>query len=251
MADENLDVKKFILKSDVEESYPDSRTVVHFISTDSVDKHAEVIIQDGVDLSHYRQNPIVLYDHETGKMPVGKNLWIRTKSANGKTGLVAKTKFANTPRGQECFELYADRVLDKWSVGLYALEQSPPTKVEKGLRADWANCRNVVRKSRLREYSVVPIAANDDAVTIAVNKGMKLPEWVVKAENSGDHGGKQEPADVGNQEPPTPAQDIFIPKGRRLADIEKSIERRIKTFDFHGLAISRANETLDRHRGRV
>ncbi|KKK95351.1 hypothetical protein LCGC14_2673660, partial [marine sediment metagenome] len=73
--------------------------VVSYISTAALDRDGEVLLPEGVDLTNYRKNPVVLWSHDYKSVPVGKNLWIKQDAK----GLKAATLFANTERGQEIF----------------------------------------------------------------------------------------------------------------------------------------------------
>jgi len=233
--------KSYVCKiDDVSES---DRTVTHVVTTDHVDRSKEVVMPDGIDLTKYRANPVVLLEHGKSEypLPIGKNIWIKRSLHGAKRGLIAKTKFADTEMGRECMSLYAEGILSAWSIGLLVRDQGPMTPTERQSRSDWVadGCRNVIRTSEMIEYSVVRVPANPEAITIAKNKGLTLPDWL-------DIGG-------GLADPPQTQEgtSLGIPAGRKLASVEASLLRRLKTFDLGRVAEQAARDAIDRVRGRV
>lgn len=151
------------------------RTIVATINTDGVDRLKTVIMPDGGDFTKYRLNPVVLRNHDVNRV-VGKNLWI--KPSKGK--IVAKTKFL--PLGldedvDKLFELYRQGFLRGWSVFGRPIDWGRPTPLELRKRPDWANAELVHRKWELIEYSAVTLPGNADALTQALERGLKLADW--------------------------------------------------------------------------
>lgn len=127
-----------------------ARTVHAIISTESTDRVGDVIKQDGWVIDGFMKNPVVLWNHDYSRPPIGKciNLVVR----DGR--LEAVTKFADSEFGREIFSLYEGGHLSAFSVGFRPIEWIPP-KNGKGY---------CYTKSELLEYSCVPVPANADAV---------------------------------------------------------------------------------------
>src|SRR5260370_33947825 len=89
------------------------RSVVHYITTEAVDREGEVVVQDGLDFTEFRQNAVVPWAHKYDLPPVAKNIWIKRDG----NGWLAKTQFAITPRGEECWQLAKGDFCKAWSIG--------------------------------------------------------------------------------------------------------------------------------------
>jgi hypothetical protein len=219
------------------------RTVTAVITTDAVDSYKEVVVPKGIDLKRYRKNPVVLWNHNLDpavpKVPIGKNLWIKPGSSN--RSLVARTQFADDEAGHRFFALYESEVLRAWSIGANEDLSKCGAPVEKELRdrPEWAKCRRVIRACELVEYSAVPIGANPEALTTAVERGLWLPETVREL--------APPPADDDDQaddSPPAPELPPFV--GRSFAEVHAATVATIRQ------AAGRiAADEADRLRGRV
>lgn len=228
------DFKRFsfqVTKSDLVDG---ERAIVHIITTDSVDRYKDVVLPKGGKLENYRKNPVVLLHHENLRVPIGRNLWIKP-SGDGR-GLVAKTIFATNDEAEEVYQLYRERVLNAWSIGMRPIKGAPPTEADIRGRPDWAGCAWIYREWELLEYSAVDIPANPDAVTLAVSKGLVLPKWLK--------------ADPPPAPAPSPAPES-LPAFRTLAEVEAGLGTRLRAYDWSGVAAKAARDSLDRLRGRV
>jgi len=77
-------------------------TAVGLITTDTVDRYREIVDPGGAQLEHFRRNPVVLLNHNSWGVPIGKNLWTKNEGR----GILAKTQFAPTPEGRDVLALY-------------------------------------------------------------------------------------------------------------------------------------------------
>ena len=177
----------------------EARTVVKYVSKPTLDRSKEIVIQQGIDLTDFNKNPIVLYAHNYGNsfldggnpvLPVGKDLWIK---ADG-NGLLAKQKYANHQLANDLFNMHADGFPLASSIGFI------PTKtIYKGAFEDkeWAKeisrlsetysidkknfklARVVYESALLLEHSDVPVPSNPDALALSIKSGdisIKSPE---------------------------------------------------------------------------
>lgn len=159
--------KQFDAKAEVEEG---ERAVVATITTGAVDRDREVVLAAGGDFRAFQKNPVVLFAHAYWEPPIGKAMWIRQV----RDKIVAKTVIAPGPRGDEILALMQGGFLRAFSIGFNPLpgKSTPPTPAEIKRKPDWADVRTVHREWNLLEYSVVPVPANPEALTMAVSKGM-------------------------------------------------------------------------------
>lgn len=154
---------------------PGERASVDIVTTDSVDKDAEVVLPGGIDLESYRKNSIVLFDHDRAK-PIGKSLWI--KSTNN--GMKSKTLYASRPEDYQgdflpdlVFALVQQDILKGRSIGFLPVEIDAPTQAQKEARPDWERANAIISKSVLFEYSVVAVPCNEDALQEIVSKSIQ------------------------------------------------------------------------------
>ena len=131
------------------------REVVGVISTNAIDRYHEVVEPSGVRLDNYRKNPVVLLNHNSFGLPIGKNLWIKSEG----NGLIARTKFAETALGDDVLALYEQGVMKAWSIGFMPIKWEDGSETVRRRFTEW----------ELLEYSAVTIPANPEAVTNALS----------------------------------------------------------------------------------
>lgn len=136
------------------------------ISTESVNCYGARVLTDGIDISQYERNPVLLYMHQRygrENMPIGRMENLRKE--DGK--LIGTPVFdQNDPD--------AKKVADKWengflrmvspSLDIIAVSEEPEMLVAGQTRA-------TVTKSKLVEVSVVDIGGNDDALPLQFEQG--------------------------------------------------------------------------------
>ncbi len=172
------ETKEFLEK--MKASGEDSGRFEVIISTADQDRQGEIVSQEGWDLAHYKNNPIVLWGHNYTGLPIGVTDSIELK--DGK--LVAKGRFAPedaNPFAQQVRRLYDAKILRSTSVGFIAKEMEG----------------NTITKAELLEFSFVPVPANPMALSLMktasfdsvelIQKGLVLEEKTEKAdEQAGD-----------------------------------------------------------------
>lgn len=141
-------------------SIDDSGTFDVVVSTADRDRQNEIVMQDGWDLSFYKLNPVVLWGHDYGALPIGVCTSINV--IDGK--LTAQGKFAPAsanPFAQQVRMLYELGMVKTTSVGFI------PTEFD-------SNDRDVVTKAQLLEFSFVPVPANPYALSLRQVQEKKL-----------------------------------------------------------------------------
>ena len=207
----------------------DTGTFEVVISTADVDRAGETIDQNGWDLEFYKSNPVVLWAHDYSSLPIGVTEDIRVQ--DGK--LVAKGRFAPeeaNPLAQHVRRLYDLKIVRAASVGFIPREFDP-------------NDSRRITKAELLEFSLVPVPANPNALSLmktqAINvEAMYQKGILVKAEGEeGAQGGEPgaEPAKVGTEsdpaeiaqpgaEPAQPVEDKAVEKaGRVLSEKNRAL----------------------------
>lgn len=133
-------------------------------STQSKDRHGEIVLQEGIDITNYLKNPVILFAHDYDELPIGK----ATSVIKETDRLIIKGVFAPTEEAQKIRVLYDAGFLKTVSIGFIAKE--------------WEG--NVITVSELLELSFVAVPANPDALDIAKGKGIEKEylDFTAKAE---------------------------------------------------------------------
>lgn len=140
------------------------------ISTEAVNSYGSRVLTDGIDLSQYERNPVLLWMHrrswEPGAMPIGRVENLRVEDG----------KLIGTPVFDQNDD-FAKRIESKWdngylrmaSAGLELIETTPdPALVLPG------QTRETVTRSKLVEVSIVDIGGNDEALQLYGDEGKLL-----------------------------------------------------------------------------
>lgn len=129
-------------------------------SSGAIDRHGESLNPNGWSLTNYMSNPVILFGHDYRSLPIGKALrvWVENDS------LMFTIKFADTPMGNEVFQLFADEMLNAFSVGFI------PVKWDETGEFTYA-------EMELLELSVVTVPANPEALA----KVKSVEEMIAKA----------------------------------------------------------------------
>ena len=140
------------------------------ISTEAVNSYGSRVLTDGIDLSQYERNPVLLWMHrrswEPGAMPIGNVENLRVEDG----------KLIGTPVFDQNDD-FAKQIESKWengflrmaSAALEPIETTPdPTLVLPG------QTRETVTRSKLIEVSIVDIGGNDEALQLYGEEGKLL-----------------------------------------------------------------------------
>ena len=127
-------------------------------STPDVDRAGEVVVQEGLDFSHYMANPVVLFAHDPAQ-PIARAVRLGLEGGN----LVATVQFppaAVSAKADEVYGLIQAGVLNTVSLGFAPLEVEP---------MDPALPKGPVRylAGELLELSFVAVPANRGATIVA------------------------------------------------------------------------------------
>ncbi|MFH1287180.1 MAG: hypothetical protein ABII25_00590 [bacterium] len=155
------------------------RCSIEYITTNSPDRDREIVLPQGADLTHYQKNPVVLWLHGKANdkplLPVGKNLWIKSNE----NGLVAKTQYAKHAFANDLYNYMKDGFPLANSIGFL-----PTSVIQKssfgstdfqslGLsKKTIEETERIYDRWLMLEYSKVPVPSNQDAINIAISKGL-------------------------------------------------------------------------------
>lgn len=150
----------------------EERTVTAKISTQSVDRHGDVMLAKGCDASEFLKNPVVLYNHDINN-PIGQCVDLQIMNDH----IVAKTLFATRPADHQG-EWLPDKLLALFDQGVIRGFSTGFMK-GKARAANFAErksfdrpIKRVVEQWTLAEYSVTPVPVNQDALVVMTSKAL-------------------------------------------------------------------------------
>lgn len=140
-------------------------TVEGIFSTEEVDRHGEIVMQNGWKLEAYRENPVVLWAHQSDQLPIANMLNI---GVNAQNQLEGKMQFAvkEYPFAETVFNMISGGFLRAFSAGF----------MNEIWQMNEADDTVVLNQNELFEVSCVPIPANKLALVKAKGIDTKLYE---------------------------------------------------------------------------
>lgn len=158
---------------------PGQRWVIARITTTSVDRDGDVVLPGGGDLSDFVKNPVVLFGHDASQISVGQATEIRQNDDD----IIAKIVFNKRPdslpdtvewKPDTVHDLFKQGALRAFSIGFTVPPGGARSAETADVRKFGPDVRRVIQRWKLVEFSVVPVPANQDALAVAVSKGMSV-----------------------------------------------------------------------------
>jgi len=155
------------------------------ISTDDVDRYSDVLIQAGIDLTHYRSNPVVLLNHNPADLPIGRAVAIEVQEKE----TLMDVEFL--PAGMD---ESVDKVVERleagfmWAGSVGFLPKSTVRRSQEPnneLFEKYPLAERVFTVWELLEFSIVTIPANPMALAKSLNARYLGPEDVNQFTKSG------------------------------------------------------------------
>lgn len=126
------------------------------------------IMIDGVDISQFEKNPVMLYDHNDWRMPIGR--WLETKKEAGKILTLADFDYEDKDEETQRIIGKVERgFLKACTVGLADIEAT----MEPGFMLPGQDGPTIT-KCRLREISITPIGRNHNALRLYDKEGKEM-----------------------------------------------------------------------------
>jgi len=140
---------------------------MRFVASDeSVDRYGDIIRASGWDLSHFKNNPVLLFGHDSSAVPIGKVPEIAVEGSR----LIATTEFRPEGESADADDVYSalkGGFLSAVSVGF--LPTVKPNYIwapDDPNHEKWPTGYEFVGQELL-ELSVVPVPANPQALALA------------------------------------------------------------------------------------
>ena len=144
------------------------------LSTEQVDRAGDVIRMNGLDLGHFKANPIALFGHEHDKIiGVWENVRVEGKQLIGRLKMA---KAGTSDLVDTVTSLIEQRIIKAVSVGFQAIEMSP--------RKGGSGYEFI--KSSLHEASVVAVPMNPGALAVAKAMNPEVAEYLFVKPDSVD-----------------------------------------------------------------
>lgn len=160
-------------------------TLEAIFSTQDVDRHGDIVMQDGFDLKNFNKNPVILNSHNyydaTEVIGRASNVRVENKKLQGTITFA----IAENPKAKVIFDLYAGKFLNAFSVGFMPKK----FKENKDGSRDWG----VIEEAELLEVSAVSVPAN--ARALAKQKGIDVDILEVKNNENHDDDDEEETLD--------------------------------------------------------
>lgn len=117
------------------------------VSTNAIDAHGERINVEGIDVSDFKKNPVVLWGHDGFNLPIAKATKVWKESGK----LMARAKFyLKDDFSRKVYDYIVDGFLNAVSIG--------------GLVQEWGEDGMTIQKLLMKEFSVVSVPANQEAL---------------------------------------------------------------------------------------
>lgn len=151
---------------------PDERGFVARITSRVLDREDEVLLPEGLISTEFEKNPVVFWNHDYDK-PIGTCKWLRRLP----DAWLAHTELARRPENHQgawlpdtVLSLARQGVVRGVSVGFLPVQSREPS--DKDRQTFGPAVRRVITRWRMLEFSVTPLPANQDALILAVAKGL-------------------------------------------------------------------------------
>ena len=135
------------------------RTYEFVISNESVDRHGTIVKADGLDLSDYKRNPVVAYNHLTWTSDPDTIIGTSEVRQEGSETIAVLTLEEGNPLADKVARKLANGTLRAASIGFQAQEGRWGDET----RGEDPNVF-VFTKASLHEWSVVSVPSNKDAL---------------------------------------------------------------------------------------
>lgn len=217
------------------------------IVTSSRDRHGDILEPGGAQVASFLKNPVVLWAHEYRALPIGR----ATSLVRDGDALKADILFAPTDFAKEVYGLYAKGFLRAWSVGFLPLEW----EVIEDEKSRFAGYH--VRSWELIELSAVPVPANPEALTNAMQKGLVREPVLLEAlqgalsiPSDTNHEMKSSEADATSRDNATGEPDEEVSPEISVPDLALALASKlvVRLRPFLGDAVARE---IRRRQGRL
>jgi len=156
-------IRRKALTCTIKQVNDDDRTIWFMGTTETKDRHGDIVRAGGGDFANFKKNPVFLWAHEPWSPPIGKVLEIKVNEKKGVDFLVKFATADEYPFADTIYKLYKGGYLNAVSIGFRVIEHKV---LDDG---GWD-----ILKWEMYELSAVPIPANPEALQQAKAKGIRV-----------------------------------------------------------------------------
>ena len=158
---QNTKTKTFVCAVRQKDAADDAVVIEGVASTEHVDRHGDVVVQEGISLENFQKNPVLLLGHNSSKPPIGRVEKLWHGEHEGKKATFFRARFTRaTAEGREVAQLFKEGIMSAISIGFRATDGEEKDGVF------------LFTKSELLEISAVSVPANQEALAAATEKGL-------------------------------------------------------------------------------
>lgn len=145
------------------EKKKEERTIIHYITTNAVDRGKDIVNPLGMDYTDFEKTKTVFYNHNYDK-PIAKNVWIKQYNNNVKVG----TQFSKSEFANDIYTLHLEDIIKTWSIGFDVPRKNGrwSDPIEGAIITDEKTGIRTINKWILLEYSSAPLAMNPNALDL-------------------------------------------------------------------------------------
>lgn len=156
--------KQFIVEKMDSGAPADSNIARAMITAQVPDRMGDIVVATGAQLDNYLKNPVVLFGHDSGALPVGRATELAIHAGKG---IEAAWEWSPLEAAQDVKLLWNLGFLNATSIGFQPLDA---TELETEDMSWWPPLQ--FDSWELLEFSVVPVPANQDALRLSL-KGLE------------------------------------------------------------------------------
>lgn len=154
----------------------ESRSISYVYSDETQDRYGDVIRAAGWSLTHYRTNPVALWQHDMDQ-PIGVSTEVAPQAAEKRlVGTIGFAEEGTTPISDMAYKLAKQRVLRAVSVGFDPLDIYSPKDKEEREALNLGRYGVEIRAAELLEISLVSIPANPSAMQLSCKQLLEAGE---------------------------------------------------------------------------
>lgn len=146
-----METKYFNISDSETKSLQDERAIIHYITTNDIDRTKDVMNPAGMDATDFLKARTVFFNHNYNQ-PIAKNTELITEP----NGVKAKTVFSETKFADDVYKWHLEGIVKTWSIGFRANRKDVTIDEETNI---WT-----YNKWNLLEYSSAPLPANPNAL---------------------------------------------------------------------------------------
>jgi len=174
-------MEQYDLMLEAKETNDKDRTITYIATKESVDSMGRIFKVAGMDLSHLKKFKSIYWNHNTDERPIAKATSIRKR--NGDEVLVA-VQFATEEENSfadSVYRLVRGNYINGGSVGISA-DLKDVEYPEKPMKVGGKEVRMIVHKSKLKEFSITPTPANENAVPLNASLDKAMEDGIINEE---------------------------------------------------------------------